>query len=200
MNISQYRKNVYKTLSIKPARTGLKDVARKTTTINLGHSLVGLKTEVGELLQCLSPYIQGSQLSEEMKSHAREELGDILYYLTVATKESKIKLPSTTKKIKLHGTILQSLLNVDSITTELLSVYKKIYYGRDLHVERIQHTLELLVPEVWALCFALTKLPVEIIMQANIAKLSLRYPLGEFTQTHAEIRLDKDVTTQDTAH
>ena len=47
-------------------------------------------------------------------------LGDIGYDLTALARVLKVKMPSTTKKVKLVGTRGAAMLQLDSLTTDLL--------------------------------------------------------------------------------
>lgn len=181
MDIVSYKKAVFKTLSIKPAKEGLRKVARKTPNTNIAHAIVGLKSETGELLQGLQPYILGVQLNATMRSNAQEELGDIAYYTTVLCRTLHVKMPSATKKVLLKGTTLtKAILELDSIATNLLDQYKKAFYGRDLDMALITKLTEPVPALLYAICFTLFQQPVSVVMDGNIAKLTARYPQGFF--------------------
>ena len=124
-----YRKNVFKTLSIKPAKEGVKYAARNTARINLFHATTGLATECMELVKGLTPYILEGKVSAEAKDNAFEELGDVGYYLNVLAKTLKLKAPSSTKKVKLVGTRAKALLDLLGHAETLLSIQKKVFYG-----------------------------------------------------------------------
>lgn len=180
MLLAQYKRSVYKTLSIKPAKDGLRKVARKTPTTNLAHAIVGLKSETGELLQGMEQYILGFPLDDAMKQNAREELGDIVYYTTVLCKTLRIKMPASTKKVALKGTLTKALLQLDGIATDLLDQYKKSFYGRDLDMEKIATIAQPLPHLLYAINYTLFHDPIATTMDGNIAKLSHRYPEGFF--------------------
>jgi hypothetical protein len=126
-----YKKNVFKTLSIKPAKLGLKFVASNTVRTNVFHAGLGMFTEGGELVVGLAPYLLGaSKLTEPMKVNAFEEMGDLGYYLAVLCKSLKIKMPSSSKKVKLKGmTRSEAVLALFACTSEVGDLCKKVLYG-----------------------------------------------------------------------
>lgn len=126
-----YRKNVFKTLSIKPAKLGLKFVSRNTVRTNVFHAGLGLFTEAGEFVTGLAPYLLGSsKLTEPMKVNAFEEMGDMGYYLAVLAKSLKVKLPSSGKKVKLKGmTRSEAILKLLAASSEIGDLCKKSLYG-----------------------------------------------------------------------
>lgn len=131
MENNVFRSNVFKTLSVKPAKAGLKYVARDTHRVNVMHAAIGLSTEANELLECMSPYILGyERLTEKMKVHAFEEMGDIGYYMVVLAKQLKVKLPASSKKSRLKDTTRSTaVLELVRISSALANLSKKVFYG-----------------------------------------------------------------------
>lgn len=120
--IGTFRKNVMKTLTPKQAKAGLRLVSKNTQRTNLLQASVNLVAHVGALLQSLTAYILGSQFTAEERQAAASHFGDIGYDLTVLARLLKIKLPSSTKKIKLSGTRTSGLLQLASLSSLLLRV------------------------------------------------------------------------------
>lgn len=181
MDVPSYKRAVMKTLSVKPAKEGMKVMMRKIATLNVAHGIVGLKSETGELLEGLQPYLLGHQLNDTMRHNAMEELGDCAYYMTVLCRTLHVSLPASTKKVALKGmTLSKALLDLDKIATDLLDQFKKTFYGRELNIETITKLLKEFVPLYYAVCFTLFGAPVAVVMDGNIAKLSARYPKGYF--------------------
>lgn len=177
MDVATYRRNVFKTLAIKEAKQGVRGLARKNQTINIAHGIVGFRTEVGELMESLSGYVAGRQLSDDMKIKSQKEFGDMLYYLTVLAKMLKVKLPGSGKKIKLHGiTRTEALLQVDTISNELLDIFKKSFYGREMDLVLATKLMEDVIPIVWSLHYDLLQIPPAETMAKNIAHLAEKYP------------------------
>ena len=131
MENSVYKSNVFKTLSVKPAKLGLKYVSRNTNRTNVMHAAIGLMTEAGELLEGLTPYILGvERLSDKMKINAFEEMGDIAYYMVVLSKTLKVKLPTSSKKVRLKGmTRSAAILEILRLATAIANMSKKVFYG-----------------------------------------------------------------------
>lgn len=131
MDIATYRKNVFKTLSIKPAKAGLRYVSQNTLRTNVFHASVGLASEVMEVFGAISPYLLGSsRLSEQMKIEAFAEMGDLGYYMVVLAKCLKVKLPSSSKKVLLKGmTRSAALFELLRLSEGILDLSKKVLYG-----------------------------------------------------------------------
>lgn len=146
MENSVYKANVFKTLSVKPAKLGLKYVSRNTNRTNVMHAALGLVTEAGELLEGLTPYILGtSQLTEKMKINAFEEMGDLGYYMMVLSKTLKVKLPTSSKKVRLKGmTRTAALLEVLRLSVSMANMSKKVFYGPVMTVAEREKTVAVL--------------------------------------------------------
>jgi len=131
MENSIYKANVFKTLSVKPAKAGLRYVSRNTNRTNIMHAALGLVTEAGELVEGLTPYILGAErLSEKMKINAFEEMGDLGYYMMVMAKTLKIKLPTSSKKVRLKGmTRSAAILEILRLSSAMANMSKKVFYG-----------------------------------------------------------------------
>ncbi|QZI85721.1 hypothetical protein CPT_Summit_065 [Stenotrophomonas phage Summit] len=173
-----YRKNVTATLSVKPAKVGLRQMLRKQKTLNLGHALVGLGGEIGEVVLALTPFVLGaSQLNADLKAKARPEFGDVLYFTFVAGKMLKAKLPASTKKVKLKGyTISEAVLKLNEFGTLFVGQYKKVYYGLELDEAKIAELYGEFVELLWAVIYTLYGEGPAAIMEENIAKLAAKYP------------------------
>ncbi len=189
MNNASYKKAVFKTLSVKPAKDGLRKLVRKAPTLNLSHAIVGLKSEMGELMQGLEGYLLGKQLTPAMKHNAMEELGDAGYYLTVACRSLHITMPASTKRVALKGmTLTAALLKLDSLATDMLDQFKKTFYGRDLNMEAVAALVKEFIPLYFAVVYTLLGMTVAVVMDGNIAKLSARYPQGFFDNADQHAR------------
>lgn len=141
MDNATYRKNVFKTLSIKPAKLGLKLVSRNTNRTNIFHTSTGVATEGAEFVIGLTPYLLGiSKLTDAMKSNAFEEMGDLGYYITALAKCVKAKLPGSGKRLKLKGmTRSEAVMQLFAATAEIGDLAKKTFYGpKMVEVERVK--------------------------------------------------------------
>lgn len=125
MQIGTFRRNVGKTLAVKATKTALRTVSKNTARTTIAQATVALKGHTGQLLQATGQYLLGAQASQEMKDAAFVVLGDIGYDLTILARVLKVKLPSSTKKIKLVGTRSAALLQLDGLTTNLLLQVEK---------------------------------------------------------------------------
>jgi hypothetical protein len=128
---SEYRRRVFMTFSQKPAKASLRRMASSTKLVNIAHAVTGIATEVGETIKGMLPYLTGaSQMREEFKQSACEEMGDTLYYVFVLAKTLKVKTPRLTKKVKLKGfTLTEGILILSVLSTDMLDIVKKNYYG-----------------------------------------------------------------------
>lgn len=122
MQIGTFRKNVMKTAFSKQAKLGMRVVSKSTQRTNIVHATVAMKAHTGHLIQALSQYMLGLQLTQEMKSASFTAMGDIGYDLTLLCRNLKVKMPASTKKSKLVGTRSAALLALDGLTTDLLAL------------------------------------------------------------------------------
>lgn len=120
MQIGTFRRNVTKTVATKGIKMALRTVSKNTVRVQLTSATVALKGHTGRLLQTMSQYLLGLQQTQEMKNDATVVLGDIGADLTLLARVLKVKLPSSTKKIKLVGTRGAAILQLDSLATDLL--------------------------------------------------------------------------------
>lgn len=179
MDVKSYWKFSQPLLSVVPAKKGIKQNIRRRSTMNLGHYIVGFTGEVGELIEALLGVISGATtLLKADQTNVREELGDLLFYLVGACKTAKVKLPTSTKRVRLPGTRAENLLKLVVLSAHLLDCHKKIYYGRVYDQEKIKAVLKELVPLTWGLCVMLTESTPDQLMDENRDKLTARYPKG----------------------
>jgi hypothetical protein len=137
MKVSEYAKMVMGTVSVKDAKTGLRAMLSNKRTLNLGHAIIGVNTEIGELTVATTPFLIGTKpyfdsdgkLKAEYAADITEELGDTLWYTILGAKMLRMKVPSSTKKIKPTMLPTELVLKLNEISTELLSLFKKTYYG-----------------------------------------------------------------------
>ena len=179
-----FKKGALSTWSVKPAKKGVREMTRHTTTLNIGHALVGLGTESGELMEVASNYILGLEGLGDIQEALLDELSDVVYYCVVAAKFLKIPLPPIKRKPKSLPPAGECLMEVSSLCTRLLSQYKKVYYGKELDIEKISVLLIQLLDVVWDASWVLLGKPIVEVMQFNNEKLltgpNARYPQGTF--------------------
>lgn len=120
MQIGTFRRNVAKTIATKGIKTALRTVSKNTVRVQLTSATVALKAHTGRLLQTMSQYLLGLQQTQEMKEDATIALGDIGADIVALARVLKVKLPSSTKKIKLVGTRGAAILQLDSLATDLI--------------------------------------------------------------------------------
>lgn len=132
MDAGLYRKNVMRTLSIKPAKLGLMVTARNTERTNVQHCIDGFVSETLEFFKAMRPYVEGQQLSKvnlKGSDGVVIELGDVGYYLAVLCKVLKLKAFSAKKKVKLETTITAAMMDLLACASDLADLAKKTYYG-----------------------------------------------------------------------
>lgn len=187
MELAQFKKAVFKTLEIKPAKEGLRRIARKSATVNVAHSIVGLKTATGEMVKALEPYVLGMQLNDALRQEAKVKAGDVAYYLTVLAKVARVKMPSTNRKVQLKGkTLTKALLELDAIAVDLLDEYKETFIGHEINMEKVRELLAPFPLLLYGVCYQLFNEPIATIMDASYAHLTESYPQGFFDVPKAE--------------
>lgn len=215
MEVSLYRKNALKTLSVKPAKLGLALVSRNTLQTHVMHTSLGVLTESGELIKALRPMFEGAQIKHLDHTNVIEEFGDLFWYLVILAKFLKVKVPGAKKKIKLQGTFVGRALDLHAVCTDIGDLAKKNFYGpkmmdgekevrnpatgeksmkvvsivnKDAQAALVAERQEKLKPLVeqalllaYELCYALTGKTADVAFEANIIKLSKRFPEGFLT-------------------
>lgn len=82
MNFDQYQTNAIRTAKMFP------DVAS-----NLSHAALGLATESGEFItEVKRVSIYNKPLTDEMRQHMAEELGDLMWYIALAAQHLGISM------------------------------------------------------------------------------------------------------------
>lgn len=186
---SAYLRAVKSTLApVADSRKGLRSMMRTRQTLTLSHALAGIGTEIGEMIDAMSPYLLGNQLNPDMLKSFKDESGDLLYYAHLAARQVKAKLPSATRKIKVPGTPSELLLRINSIGVDIASAHKKMYYGLDLNQGKLRELISELVENVNALTWKLLNHAPADTMLANMAKLQERFKVnqGQFSAEAVE--------------
>jgi hypothetical protein len=130
MQISMFRRNVTKTMATKATKTALRVVSKDTIRTQVAATTVALKKHTGQLLQIVGPYLLGLPQTQEMKDAAFKTLGNVGFDLTGLARALKVKLPASTKRIKLVGTRGAALLQLDSLATDLLTQVEQGLFAR----------------------------------------------------------------------
>jgi hypothetical protein len=181
MDTATYRRCVAKTLNAKPAKAGLRTVARKAQYMNLSFGLVGFADAMGEVREVLAQYILGFQFDPAVRPQLREKLGEAIYALTIASKTVKIRVPANKRKFKVVGmTNTAALLKLDSISTQMLRAFKVAYEGLEFDLDRIKGLVEEAWPLLYGLCGSLADATPAQVMGANVAHLTERMQTGTF--------------------
>ena len=193
----EHRRKALKTLSLKPARVGLRTVVRKQVTTDIMHLVVGLSTEMTELLDCYKLVLEGRQnaLALVDKTNAVEEFGDLFYYANALSHRLKVPMHRYGYKPKespYHGdTPVAVLMALNNHVGTMLDLCKKVFYGKELNIDSLKATLTQVMIALDA-ASQLTGEKAKVIMDANIAKLAKRYPEG-FFDSKAEANRNKEV-------
>lgn len=131
MDNGSYKRNVFKTLRQREAKLGLKFVARNTKRTNVMHAISGIQAGTLRMAGTLGPYMVGSvKINDTMKIAAFDAASDLTYFLTVAAKTLKVKIPGSGKKVKLKGmTRSEAMVKLVQLATTLADTGKEIFTG-----------------------------------------------------------------------
>ena len=157
--------------------------------------ILGLVTETGEVATIIKRHlIYGKPLDDKMRADAKEELGDILWYVPTILQaiddpargdwswfETHWKAPHS----DLDGCIRSMVYRIGT----LVQCFNTAEYDSSFKT-RTEAALMDICGNTKRIATLLDLGPIGGIMEANIAKLRLRYP-DKFTQELAEARLDK---------
>lgn len=206
MDNATYVKNALKTFSNRPAQLGLRRAASNLRRTHLMHAGMGLLSEMAEVFEVLQPWLLGAeQLNPQMKSYAKDELGDVGYFMAVLAKRLKVRLPGAGKKLRLkQGTPSEALHEMLTLANRIASLQKKNFYGPAMKTTlseagRPQVDVEATVAQereryakmsalvasfaklYWPVCNELFGEAPASLFEANIKKLAVRYPEGFFS-------------------
>jgi len=120
MTIGTFKRHVGKTLAVKVTKSALRNATKNSARVQIAQATVALKGNTGRLLEINTQYLLGMQATQEMKDESFVAMGEVGYDLIALARVLKVKLPSSTKKIKLTGTRSAALLMLDGLSTNLL--------------------------------------------------------------------------------
>jgi hypothetical protein len=103
MDSATFKRNVSRTLAVRTAKYGLKQVARNTKSTNTLYGIFGLNTEIGGLLQGLQPYLLGYQLNQDLLQSTFTSLGGVAYFVMVLAQNLKVKVPGAGRMRRLRS-------------------------------------------------------------------------------------------------
>jgi hypothetical protein len=106
IGMATFRKNVLKTVNIKQSKLALKFTAKKNHKTAISAAVVSVSRDVGEVMA---------------KQELKPAMGDLGADLVVLCRFLKVKTPTTTKKSKLVGTRTAALLQLGSLSTDMLA-------------------------------------------------------------------------------
>lgn len=182
MQSNKFKRNVFRTLSVKTAKYGLRTTARSTPNTNVVHAIVGLNTEVGGLFRELQPYLLGFQLKDAMLKDAMTAFGGISYYTMALAKTLKLKIPGSGKKVHLHSlTKTEALLQLNDLSVELLYHVMGVFHGADMDLASVANNTEQVLDLLWPLIYDLFGVTPATIFEDYSAKLAAGYPDGLFS-------------------
>lgn len=164
-------------------------------TIRLLHSVIGLNSELAELIDAINkPSIDWVNVAEEA--------GDCYWYTSVAIVELGLNPEATMLddmsehktdlEVKDYQSIDTAVAGVGWAAGQINDVLKKaLFYGKPLNLEKIEDALKALTFSLSAVCFVSDTTP-GVSRERNIAKLKVRYA-GKFTAAEAS---ERDLATE----
>ena len=180
MNLNDYIKLAVKTESIV-------DEIKVNTRLN--HGIMGLVTEVGELLE---PFMDEENSPWTHIVNIKEEVGDILWYLAIIMDELSLSYDDLVPFINEESSCNIYVLNLVVESSRLQDDLKKhIYYGNELDMNLIEKRVNLFVANLIGIAKEL-EFTLEEVAETNINKLKARYP-NKFTSEDA---LNRDLDTE----
>lgn len=181
MDTPVFKKNVFRTLSVKSAKYGLRNIASNTQSTNVVHGILGLNTEVGGLLQRLQPYLLGFQLNNDALQSAFEGLGGVLYFTVILAKTLSIKIPGSGKKVHLQDlTKTEAILRLNTLSSDLMYHTMDMVHGEDLGIPSITKTVEEVLAVLWPLTYDLVGVTPSMVMEDYSNRLAAGLPTGLF--------------------
>lgn len=165
-------------------------------TDNLLHAAIGMCGERSELVEAFMIVFQKDVEADipqvRLDETVQEELGDLGFYIMAAAlqlgiPESELmETDVTTEFVDSEG-----MVSLDVYTGQFLDYCKKAWaYEQEPNVVKLKEALF----QIWQAFRRATlylDLHHEYLRMVNVEKLSKRYPLGEYSDKHAGLRLDK---------
>lgn len=132
MNKMEHRKAIYSRLTPKSAKAGLRYAAGNTHRTNIFRAAVGLATEMNQLLTASADFLLRGKYSPEDKQELRISLGGMGRYLAILSKETKVWVPTTTKKVALRGTLGAAIFTMNGMVGAILYISGVgVFYGTE---------------------------------------------------------------------
>ncbi len=180
MNLNDYVKLAVKTESIV-------DEIKVNTRLN--HGVIGLITEVGELME---PFTDSENGPWVHIVNIKEEVGDILWYLAIIMDElslnyddlNEMEVGCYTCDYYMNSLVIESSRLLDDMK-------KHIYYSNDLDYNLLESRIAIVVYILRGISKQL-EFTLEEVAETNINKLKSRYP-NKFTSENA---LNRDLDAE----
>ena len=197
MNYQQYIEDCLRTESPYTFTT-----TNELVSPRLLHGVIGLVTETGELLDAIKKSLFYSKPLD--KTNLIEELGDLLWYISLILKDCDITYDSVMKvkyctrrnEMVNHNIdyYLTRIIKLDLTVKDLLDLItpESFYFGnKNELVSDIEIELRYILCAIYDLAIALDT-TIEQVMTININKLKLRYP-DKFNSDQA---INRDVDSE----
>jgi len=190
MQASDYQTGVLQTASCDKKKItnrfmGFVEPPPNENIINLLHSILGVTSEVGELL--------GAETDENVI----EELGDLLWYTTLGIDAlgEKLAVPSINymfDKYLNNNFVVDRMSKLFCLSAELSSIFKAfLFYGREIKKQDVLSKLKDVSELIFAIGYTFSHSP-RALMEKNQKKLldkeKGRYKSGSFSEDSANVR------------
>lgn len=189
MDSASFKRNVFRTLSPKTSKAGLRGVARTTPGVHIMYAITGLNTEVGALMESLKPFVLGFQLNSAMKQDAFLAFGGVSYFAVMLAKVIKAKVPGSGKKVHLHGlTKTEALLKLNSLSNDLMYTTMRVFRNEEWDLDEIKAQTEEVLQVLWPLIYDLLGVAPALIFEDYCARLAPGFPEGLFSVEEAQYK------------
>lgn len=139
------------------------------------HAVMGLATEVGELLQA---YNDTKKMGKMDRVNVAEEIGDCFWYMAIFIDAWGFDVSGFSDRASLDtkGRVGRMLRHMSVDASILMDECKRaLFYGKDFNCDRLVSTFSSLYTRLMLLCRYFNHDPNSV-RETNIAKLSARYP------------------------
>lgn len=181
MDSSYFKKCVGKTVDAKATKDGLRAVLRRKPDVVLAAAIVGMQVKADELLRDMRPYVLGEQLNPAMLAKAKDDLGDILHHAALAAKVLKVRVPPAQRKVRVKGTHLAILTDLETSIGEAMAEFYQAFQGVSPDKDKLKVSLGKAFDSLYMLSWAMLKVPAAEVMDEHVEKLKAGKPEGFFT-------------------
>ena len=182
MEVGEFKRCVWSTQSPRTVKMSIRRATMQRTATQVLYGLMGISTETGGLMQVLSPFLAGNQLTPEIHQNAFEAFGGVMYYTILLSRYVHVKTPVGKKPFPLRGmTKTEAVFRLSNIAADMQYMAMGAFLGTPIKQTEVAEALTQFIAILWPLACDLLGLSIQDILDDYIARISPAYPDGIFS-------------------